>query len=42
MEYPFSEIWRTAEERKLSIRTAAFIVACQRVLAAREQRGLYA
>jgi glutamate dehydrogenase (NAD(P)+) len=35
----FDAIWRMAQERKVSIRTAAFIIACQRVLAAREQRG---
>mgnify|MGYP003413292934 CR=1 FL=1 len=37
----FDAIWRTAQERRVSIRTAAFVIACQRVLAAREQRGLY-
>ncbi|MCX7149463.1 MAG: Glu/Leu/Phe/Val dehydrogenase [Rhodocyclales bacterium] len=37
----FEAIWQTAQERKLSIRTAAFVIACKRVLAAREQRGLY-
>ena len=37
----FAAIWQTAQERKVSVRTAAFIIACQRVLAAREQRGLY-
>ncbi|OHC70412.1 MAG: glutamate dehydrogenase [Rhodocyclales bacterium RIFCSPLOWO2_02_FULL_63_24] len=37
----FEAIWQTARERQVSIRTAAFIIACQRVLAAREQRGLY-
>ncbi|MDZ4252566.1 MAG: Glu/Leu/Phe/Val dehydrogenase [Sulfuritalea sp.] len=37
----FATIWQTAQERKVSVRTAAFIIACQRVLAAREQRGLY-
>jgi glutamate dehydrogenase (NAD(P)+) len=37
----FDAIWQMAQERKLAIRTAAFIIACQRVLAAREQRGLY-
>jgi glutamate dehydrogenase (NAD(P)+) len=37
----FAAIWQMAQERKVSIRTAAFIIACQRVLAAREQRGLY-
>ena len=34
-------IWKLAEERNVSLRTATFIIACQRVLAAREQRGLY-
>ena len=37
----FDAIWQLALEREVSIRTAAFIIACQRVLAAREQRGLY-
>ena len=37
----FDAIWQMAEERKVSLRTATFIIACQRVLAAREQRGLY-
>jgi glutamate dehydrogenase (NAD(P)+) len=31
----------TAEKHKVSLRTAAFIIACTRVLAARELRGLY-
>ncbi len=37
----FDSIWAVAEERAVSLRTAAFIIACQRVLSAREQRGLY-
>lgn len=37
----FDAIWQMAQERNVSIRTAAFIIACQRVLAARERRGLY-
>jgi glutamate dehydrogenase (NAD(P)+) len=37
----FEAIWKMAEERQVSLRTATFIIACQRVLAAREQRGLY-
>jgi glutamate dehydrogenase (NAD(P)+) len=37
----FDEIWAMADERNVSLRTATFIIACQRVLAAREQRGLY-
>ncbi|MBI5898367.1 MAG: Glu/Leu/Phe/Val dehydrogenase [Rhodocyclales bacterium] len=37
----FTAIWTLSAERQVSLRTAAFIIACQRVLAAREQRGLY-
>ncbi len=41
MVHAFEAIWHMAQERKLPMRTAAFIIACQRVLDAREQRGLY-
>ncbi len=34
-------IWETADLRKVSLRTAAFIVACERVLTAHIERGLY-
>ncbi len=34
-------IWEKAERRKVSLRTAAFIVACERVLSAHKERGLY-
>lgn len=37
----FDAVWDIAEERGVSLRTAAFIIACRRVLGAREQRGLY-
>ena len=37
----FKHIWETAEQHRIPLRTAAFVVACQRVLQAREQRGLY-
>lgn len=37
----FDGIWKMATERGVSLRTATFIIACHRVLAAREQRGLY-
>jgi glutamate dehydrogenase (NAD(P)+) len=30
-----------ASEHSVSVRTAAFIVACTRILQAREMRGLY-
>jgi glutamate dehydrogenase (NAD(P)+) len=41
MREAFVSIWQLAEEKKVSLRTAAFIVACTRVLRAREMRGLY-
>jgi glutamate dehydrogenase (NAD(P)+) len=41
MRDAFSSIWQLAEEKKVTLRTAAFIVACTRVLQARELRGLY-
>ncbi|MDN3919091.1 Glu/Leu/Phe/Val family dehydrogenase [Roseateles violae] len=37
----FKGIWETAEQHRISLRTAAFTVACTRVLQAREERGLY-
>ncbi|MDI4634614.1 Glu/Leu/Phe/Val dehydrogenase [Pelomonas sp. V22] len=37
----FKHIWETSEQHRISLRTAAFVVACTRVLQAREERGLY-
>ncbi|MBV8603183.1 MAG: Glu/Leu/Phe/Val dehydrogenase [Pelomonas sp.] len=37
----FKGIWETSEHHRISLRTAAFTVACTRVLEAREERGLY-
>ena len=37
----FLHIWDTADRLKVSLRTAAFVVACERVLEARAERGLY-
>ena len=37
----FKHIWDTTEQHKIPLRTAAFVVACTRVLQAREERGLY-
>ncbi|MBY0368578.1 MAG: Glu/Leu/Phe/Val dehydrogenase [Proteobacteria bacterium] len=37
----FKHIWETGEQHKIALRTAAFTVACTRVLEAREERGLY-
>ncbi|RJF99611.1 Glu/Leu/Phe/Val family dehydrogenase [Noviherbaspirillum saxi] len=41
MREAFTSVWQLADEKKVSLRTAAFIVACTRVLQAREMRGLY-
>jgi glutamate dehydrogenase (NAD(P)+) len=37
----YRRICETAEQHKVPLRTAAFVVACERVLMAREERGLY-
>jgi len=34
-------IWDTADRHKISLRTATFAVACERILQARQERGLY-
>jgi glutamate dehydrogenase (NAD(P)+) len=41
MTEAFAHIWHTAQTHQVSLRTATFIVACTRVLQARELRGLY-
>ena len=33
------KIWDTADRHKISLRTATFAVACERILIAREERG---
>ena len=37
----FEAVWQVAQEHKVSLRTATFIIACKRILHARELRGLY-
>ena len=37
----FKRIWEMGDQHKIPLRTAAFVVACTRVLQAREKRGLY-
>jgi glutamate dehydrogenase (NAD(P)+) len=41
MSEAFASVWDVAQQKSLSLRTAAFVVACQRVLEARALRGLY-
>jgi glutamate dehydrogenase (NAD(P)+) len=35
------KIWDTADQHRISLRTATFAVACERILMARRDRGLY-
>jgi glutamate dehydrogenase (NAD(P)+) len=37
----FKAVWDLGQERKIPLRTAAFVVGCTRVLEARQLRGLY-
>jgi glutamate dehydrogenase (NAD(P)+) len=37
----FKKIWDTADRHGISLRTATFAVACERILMARQDRGLY-
>lgn len=41
MQEAFRAIWQVAQDNRVTLRTAAFIVACTRILQAREMRGLY-
>ena len=41
MREAFTAVWQVASEHKVSVRTAAYIVACTRILMARDLRGLY-
>ena len=34
-------IWDTADRHRITLRTATFAVACERILSARQERGLY-
>lgn len=36
-----TRIWDTADHHRITLRTATFAVACERILTAREERGLY-
>ena len=36
-----NQIWDTADKHKITLRTATYAVACERILMARQERGLY-
>ncbi|MCF9034820.1 Glu/Leu/Phe/Val family dehydrogenase [Acinetobacter nectaris] len=35
------DVWKTSEEKSCSLRTAAYILACERILKARKERGIF-
>ena len=41
MAEAFQSIWEVVARRKVTLRTATFIAACERILQARQLRGLY-
>ena len=41
MTEAMSSVWDKASEKACSLRTAAYIVACERILMARQDRGIY-
>jgi glutamate dehydrogenase (NAD(P)+) len=41
MREAYASVSQVAKEHKVTLRTAAFIVACTRILQARQVRGLY-
>ena len=41
MKEAFAGIWNMAQKHDVSLRTATFIIACTRMLHARQLRGLY-
>jgi glutamate dehydrogenase (NAD(P)+) len=41
MVHALNNIWDTADRHRISLRTATFAVACERILSARADRGLY-
>ncbi len=41
MQDAYGAVWQVAQDNRVTLRTAAFIVACTRILQAREVRGLY-
>jgi len=37
----FDDVWNKSLELGVSLRTAAYAIACERILIAREERGIY-
>jgi len=41
MRDAFAAVWNAAHAKGILLRTAAFVLGCERVLTARKLRGLY-
>jgi glutamate dehydrogenase (NAD(P)+) len=41
MQRSLNEVWSLAEKRKISLRTAAFVLGVERVAAATQLRGIF-
>lgn len=41
MTEAFKAIWELSEKRQISLRTATYVIACERILSAHQERGLY-
>ncbi|ACS85034.1 Glu/Leu/Phe/Val family dehydrogenase [Musicola paradisiaca] len=41
MRDAITHVWNKAKEKECTLRTAAYIVACERILTARKERGIY-
>lgn len=37
----FEDVWKNAQSKGISLRTAAYATACERILTARKERGIY-
>lgn len=37
----FEDVWTKAQSKAISLRTAAYAIACERILTARKERGIY-
>ncbi len=41
MQHAMTTVWETAKSKQCSLRTAAYVLACDRILNARLDRGTY-
>jgi glutamate dehydrogenase (NAD(P)+) len=41
MRDAIADVWNKAQEKSCNLRTSAYILACERILMARKERGIY-